>query len=178
MPTEWVTCALGPYNFEFMTSVIQEIMTLYKVDGVFANRWSGSGMCYCRALPAEFQGIQRLGTAASQRGRARPTTRAPNSPHGRRNACWICIRSGMARSGSATRKPCSSPTDSTRYATAFRSRFSLRTGSAAPEFQLPWQNGKFAKDARSTSGSKPIVGIFSVGIRGALPLEGFHPEPQ
>ena len=32
------------------------------------------------------------------------------------------------------------------------------------EFQLPWQNGKFAKEARSTSGSKPIVGIFSVGF--------------
>ena len=44
-----------------------------------------------------------------------------------------------------------------------RSRFSLQTGSAASEFQLPWQNGKFAKDARATSGSKPIVGIFSVG---------------
>ena len=31
------------------------------------------------------------------------------------------------------------------------------------EFQLPWQNGKYAKDARAISGSKPIVGIFSVG---------------
>jgi len=38
MPTEWVTCALGPYKLEFVTSVIQEIMTLYKVDGIFANR--------------------------------------------------------------------------------------------------------------------------------------------
>ena len=32
------------------------------------------------------------------------------------------------------------------------------------EFQLPWQNGKYAKDARAISGSKPIVGIFSVGF--------------
>jgi hypothetical protein len=31
------------------------------------------------------------------------------------------------------------------------------------EFQLPWQNGKFAKDSRAISGTKPIVGIFSVG---------------
>src|SRR5262249_22918056 len=27
-----------------------------------------------------------------------------------------------------------------------------------------WQNGKFAKDARSTSGSKPVVGLFSLGL--------------
>lgn len=29
---------------------------------------------------------------------------------------------------------------------------------------LPWQNGRFAKEARATMGSKPIVGIFSVGL--------------
>jgi hypothetical protein len=29
MPSLWVTCALGPYNFEFMTNVIEEIATLY-----------------------------------------------------------------------------------------------------------------------------------------------------
>ena len=36
----WVTCALGPYNFEFMTEVHQEIMSMYQVDGIFSNRWS------------------------------------------------------------------------------------------------------------------------------------------
>ena len=46
MPERWVTCALGPYNFEFMTEVHQEIMTMYQVEGIFSNRWSGSGMCY------------------------------------------------------------------------------------------------------------------------------------
>ena len=46
-PDLWVTCALGPYNFDFMTEVTREIVTLYKVDGIFSNRWAGSGMCYC-----------------------------------------------------------------------------------------------------------------------------------
>src|SRR5262245_7252554 len=46
-PELWVTCALGPYNFEFMTAVKKEIMTRYRVDGIFINRWDGSGMCYC-----------------------------------------------------------------------------------------------------------------------------------
>jgi len=60
MPTSWVTCALGPYNFEFMTSVIREIMTNYKVDGIFANRWNGSGMCYCQHCQKNFRDFSGL----------------------------------------------------------------------------------------------------------------------
>ena len=44
----WVTCALGPYNFEFMDQVHREIVAKYKVDGIFANRWAPQGGdCYC-----------------------------------------------------------------------------------------------------------------------------------
>ena len=46
-PDFWITCALGPYNFDFMTQVHVEIMTKYTPDGIFTNRWAGSGMCYC-----------------------------------------------------------------------------------------------------------------------------------
>ena len=31
----------GPYNFEFMTAVHREIVSRYKVDGIFINRWAG-----------------------------------------------------------------------------------------------------------------------------------------
>ena len=51
----WVTCGLGPYNFEFMTEVNKEIMSRYRVDGIFINRWDGSGMCYCEHCRANFQ---------------------------------------------------------------------------------------------------------------------------
>src|SRR5436189_393484 len=54
-PEMWVTCALGPYNFEFMTEVHKEIMSLYEVDGIFSNRWSGSGMCYCEHCRHNFR---------------------------------------------------------------------------------------------------------------------------
>ena len=70
MRSLWVTCALGPYNFEFMTGVIREITNLYEVDGIFANRWSGSGMCYCehcRRNFREFSGLELPQTAAGQR---------------------------------------------------------------------------------------------------------------
>jgi len=34
-PEMWVTCCYGPYNFEFMTAVHGEIMSRYRVDGLF-----------------------------------------------------------------------------------------------------------------------------------------------
>src|SRR5829696_2506683 len=46
-PDLWVTCALGPYNFEFMVAVNKEIMQQYQPDAIFSNRWSGHGVCYC-----------------------------------------------------------------------------------------------------------------------------------
>lgn len=38
MPGVWVTCALGPFNFDFMTEVNCEIVREYGVDGFFGNR--------------------------------------------------------------------------------------------------------------------------------------------
>src|ERR1044072_7399590 len=59
-PELWVTCALGPYNFELMTEVKQEIMTLYRVHGIFINRWDGSGQCYCEHCQTNFKAASGL----------------------------------------------------------------------------------------------------------------------
>ncbi len=56
MPEMWVTCALGPYNFEFMTEVTKEIVATFpEVGGIFSNRWEGSGMCYCEHCVRNFR---------------------------------------------------------------------------------------------------------------------------
>jgi hypothetical protein len=161
MPTEWVTCALGPYNFEFMTSVIEEIMTLYKVDGVFANRWSGSGMCYCQHCQRnfkEFSGLEipraagapgdaRAQFAAWQKKRLLDLYLLWDAEIRKRNPGAVFFPNGFDQIR-----------DSVSVPILFADRQS-RSG-----FQLPWQNGKNAKEARATSGSKPIVGICSVGF--------------
>ncbi len=54
-PDLWVTCGLGPYNFDFMTQVHKEIMQMYKPEGIFSNRWSGSGTCYCEHCVKNFK---------------------------------------------------------------------------------------------------------------------------
>ena len=59
-PEMWVTCGLGPYNFEFMTEVKREIMSRYRVDAIFINRWDGSGMCYCEHCRKNFQAASGL----------------------------------------------------------------------------------------------------------------------
>ncbi|HEY4235585.1 MAG TPA: beta-galactosidase trimerization domain-containing protein [Lacipirellulaceae bacterium] len=55
MSDRWLTCALGPYNFEFMPQVLREIAAKYNVDAFFANRWAGHIDCYCESCRAEFK---------------------------------------------------------------------------------------------------------------------------
>src|SRR6059036_3959635 len=70
-PELWVTCALGPYNFELMTEVHREIASRYAVDGIFCNRSSGSGMCYCEHCQRNFRAATGL---------ALPRTTDPRDP--------------------------------------------------------------------------------------------------
>jgi hypothetical protein len=56
----WVTCALGPYNFDFMTSVNKEIMERYQPEAIFSNRWSGHGICYCEHCVKNFKAFSGL----------------------------------------------------------------------------------------------------------------------
>jgi hypothetical protein len=58
-----ITCAMGAYNFDFMTQVHREIMETYRVDGLFCNRWQAwaRNMCYCdtcQRLFREFSGLE------------------------------------------------------------------------------------------------------------------------
>ena len=75
----WVTCALGPYNFELMTKVHKEIMSRYRVDGIFINRWAGSGMCYCEHCRKNFQAATGLEL---------PRTDDPKNPSRRAYILW------------------------------------------------------------------------------------------
>jgi hypothetical protein len=167
-PHRWVTCALGPYNLEFMTEVTREIVSLYKVDGIFSNRWAGSGMCYCEHCRRNFR---------SASGHELPRTTNPQDPARRAylgwrqerlfelwrlwdaeirrinpNACFI------ANSGGGTLSELNMKTIGEMAPILFADR-QARRGLAAP-----WSNGKNGKEYRATMGRKPIGGIFSVGV--------------
>lgn len=170
-PEMWVTCALGPYNFEFMTAVHKEIATRYKPDGIFINRWSGSGMCYCAHCRDNFR-------AAT--GHEVPRTDNPQDPARRAYVLWQQQRlfelwrlwdaevrainpdsRVIPNTGGGATSPLDMKTIGELAPTLFADR-QARSGLLPP-----WANGKTAKEYRATMGHKPIGGIFSPGVEEA-----------
>jgi len=167
-PEMWVTCGLGPYNFEFMTEVKKEIMARYRIDGIFINRWDGSGMCYCEVCRKNFK-------AAS--GLELPRGSNPQEPAQRSYILWRQQRLfdlwQMWDREMRQINPDSCVIPNTGGG-ALSSLDMKHIGEVAETLiadrqarrglMPPWANGKCGKEFRSTMGRKPIVGIFSVGL--------------
>ncbi len=167
-PDFWITCALGPYNFEFMTAVHEEIMRLYKPDGIFTNRWSGSGMCYCEHCRENFRAASGLDL---------PRTLDPRDPARRAYMAWHQQRLfELWRVWNAkiqTINPQASFIPNTGGGAL--SELDMKTvGAMAPTLvadrqgrsgaMAPWMAGKSAKEFRATMGSKAVPAITSVGL--------------
>jgi len=167
-PEMWVTCGLGPYNFEFMTEVKREIMSRYRVDGIFINRWDGSGICYCEHCQRNFK-------AAS--GLELPRTNNPQDPARRAYLLWRQQRLfdlwqtwDRAVRG-INPDSCVIPNTGGGATSGLDMK---RIGELAPTLMAdrqarhglmaPWAIGMNAKEYRAALGMKPIVGIFSVGV--------------
>jgi len=167
-PEMWVTCGLGPYNFEFMTEVKREIMSRYRVDAIFINRWDGSGMCYCEHCRKNFRDAS---------GRELPRTAAPQDPARRAYILWRqerlfdLWRHWDAEVRKINPDSCVIPNTGGGATSGLDMQ---RIGELAPTLiadrqarrglAAPWGNGKNGKEYRATMGRKPVVGIFSVGV--------------
>jgi hypothetical protein len=164
----WVTCGLGPYNFDFMTRVKREIMSRYKVDGIFINRWDGSGMCYCQHCKTNFKEASGLEL---------PRTNNPQDPARKAYILWRQQRLFDLWQLWDREVRAINPDSCVIPNTGGGAGSSLdmqRIGELAPTLiadrqarrgvAAPWANGKNAKEFRATMGQKPIVGIFSVGL--------------
>ncbi len=169
-PEMWVTCPLGPYNFDFMTDVKKEIMSRYRVDGIFINRWDGSGMCYCEHCVKNFK-------AAS--GFDLPRTDNVQDPARRAYILWreqrlfelwqtwdravreinpdACVIPNTGGVGS--------PLDMKRVGELAPMLVADR--QARRGLMAPWAIGLCAKEYRATLGRKPAIGMFSVGVEEA-----------
>lgn len=168
MSKMWVTCALGPYNFDFMTDVHREIMQRYRVEGIFGNRWAGHGICYCHSCIDGFRSAYNMDL---------PQIADPSDPTYRNWYLWRqerlfvlwdlwdeAIRSVnpaarfIANSGGGALSTLSMKKIGERAEILFADR-QARRGTMAI-----WSNGKNGKEYRATLGNKPIGGIFSVGV--------------
>jgi hypothetical protein len=167
-PEMWVTCALGPYNFDFMTQVMREVMTRYRVDGIFINRWDGSGMCYCEHCRANFRAYSGMDLPASE-ARSEPAHRA--YVLWRQERLFELWRTWDAAIRAVNPDSCVIPNTGGGATSSLDMR---RIGELAPTLMAdrqsrrglmaPWANGKNAKEFRAALGDKPVVGIFSVGL--------------
>jgi hypothetical protein len=169
-PEMWVTCGLGPYNFEFMTEVKKEIMSRYHVDGVFINRWDGSGMCYCEHCVKNFKAASGLDL---------PRTDNVQDPARRAYILWreqrlfdlwqtwdravreinpdACVIPNTGGVGS--------PLDMKKVGELAPMLVADR--QARRGLMAPWAIGLSAKEYRATLGRKPAIGMFSVGVEEA-----------
>jgi len=161
-PELWVTCALGPYNFDFMTSVTREIMERYQPDAIFSNRWQGHGICYCEHCKKNFKKASGL-ELPTVSDRLDPTYQKwVLWQTDRLKELWFLWDAEIRKIKSSARFIPNGFPDKLltgKYADIFFADQQARRG-----FIPPWANAKGAKELRAGLGMKPIIGIFSVGI--------------
>ena len=161
-PDLYVTCALGPYNFEFMTEVHKEIMNLYALDGIFSNRWAGHGVCYCESCQKNFYDFSGLKLPQST-NRLDPGYQKWNEwQRNRLYELWQLWDSEIRKINPQARFI---PNGFPDKKIAGEQSDILFTDHQARQGMIPpWSNGKRAKEYRAIMGKKPIGGIFSMGV--------------
>ena len=164
----WVTCALGPMNFEFMTEVNKEIVSRYGVDGIFSNRWAGSGLCYCENCKKLFR---------DKSGFELPRAMALSDPS---------YKAYVDFSQERLFELCKLWDEEIKKLSPY-ARFIPNSGGGAlsgldmrwlgdysdilfadrqsrPKHMPLWANGQNGKEFRAVMGNKPIGGIFHMGF--------------
>ena len=167
-PTLWVTCGLGPYNFDFMTAVTREIVQLYRVDGIFSNRWDGSGLCYCQHCVKNFRDYSGLDLPRPHSEKSTEYKAYSTWRQKRLFELWRLWDSEIkkinpeaafiANAGGGALSDLDMKTIGELAPTLFADRQARRG------LMPPWSNGKNGKEYAATMGRKPIGGIFSMGV--------------
>lgn len=161
-PDLWVTCALGPYNFEFMTLVHKEIMNLYEVDGIFSNRWAGHGLCTCEHCVQNFKTFCGMALSRARDSRDPAYRKYVEWRIKRLRELWFLWDQTIRSVKSTSRFIPNGFPD--KIVTGALSDIFFTDHQARSGVIPPWSNGKRAKELRATMGMKPLGGIFSIGL--------------
>jgi type 1 glutamine amidotransferase len=151
-----------------MTEDTREIARMYNVDGIFSNRWAGSGMCYCEHCRQNFKKFSGLEL---------PRTANPQDEARRKYLVWRQQRLFelwrlwdaeikkinpnavfIANAGGGALSDLDMKTIGELAPTLFADRQARRG------LMPTWMNGKNGKEYGATLGRKAIAGIFSVGV--------------
>ena len=158
----WVTCALGPYNFEFMNKVNKEIMQRYQPEGIFSNRWSGHGVCYCEHCRKNFKTASGF-DLPTVTNRLDPVYQKWNEwQTDRLKELWFHWDTEIRKIKSTSRFIPNGFPD--KLLTGKYSDFFFADQQARRGVIPPWSNARGAKELRASLGLKPLIGIFTVGL--------------
>jgi hypothetical protein len=161
-PELYVSCALASYNFEFMTEVHKEIMSLYSIDGIFSNRWAGHGVCYCDSCKKNFYDYSGLNMPESA-DRLDPVFQKWNEWRIQRlYDLWKLWDAEIRKINPHARFIPNGFPDKKIAGEESDILFTDNQGRSG--LIPPWSNGMTAKEYRAVMGSKPIGGIFSMGL--------------
>lgn len=167
-PEMWITCAYGPYNFEFMTAVHKEIMSRYNADGIFLNRWDGNGVCYCPHCTEDFKaatGLELPRAASIQDPARRAWFLWRQQRLIRLLDVWnAAIRSINPQASMIPNNGSGALNSLDAVDTSRRAPLLVADRQARHELAAPWLIGKTAKEFRATMGDKPAIGLFGVGL--------------
>ena len=161
-PELWVTCALGPYNFEFMTKVHEEIMERYQPDGIFSNRWAGHGICYCEHCKRNFKVYSGFELPAKSDRFDPVYQKYTEWSTGRLRELWLLWDDVIRKKKTTSRFIPNGFPD--KIITGQLSDIVFTDHQARSGVTMPWDNGRVAKELRASIGMKPLGGIFSVGL--------------
>lgn len=165
-PGLFLTCTLGPYNEHFMTDVMRELVTMYRVDGFNHNRWAPQRMCYCAWCRTNFRKAYGLELPAEE------------SPQDPRWAKYVVFRedrifqlwdhwnreiqkvnaNAFVLPGIGAERDRLNMSKVRERARTLYLDYQGRDG-----FTAPWMAGKKGKEMRSVLGDKPAGLTFSVG---------------
>ncbi|MDL2228626.1 beta-galactosidase trimerization domain-containing protein [Treponema sp. OttesenSCG-928-L16] len=168
MKGAWVTCPFGPMNFSFMTQVNNEIVEMYGVDGIFSNRWAGSGLCYCENCRKLFR--ERKGKELPKKLELSDPSYKDYVDFVQERLFELCLLwdgeikkiSPYARFIPNSGGGALSGLDMRWLGDYSDILFADR--QARSGVLPPWANGKNGKEYRAVMGNKPIGGVFSMGI--------------
>lgn len=164
----WVSDVLGDFGFDFMKRVHGELAANYDLDGIFCNRWQGSGICYCSRCAQEFRDAKGFELPGG-RDFDDPAMKAYMTWHDERlmDLCrtWdneiIRNNPGMRYIPNST-VGLGRSLDNKVLADYSDVLYADRQGRDG--LMTPWFNGRNGKELRAVMGKKPVGGIFSTGI--------------
>ncbi|MDE2500450.1 MAG: ThuA domain-containing protein [Alphaproteobacteria bacterium] len=158
-PDLYVTCQNGGFMFDFMPKVLKEITTLYAPDGFFGNRWAGSGMCWCNVCRTKFRAATGFDLPRSDE-HDDAVTRAYDEWDKQMRWAQYTLWNDTVKAVKPDGFFC--PNGHMSDPRAFIPLVAIdRQGRSG--LTPPWMNGKYAKQARSVSGDRPVAGLFNVG---------------